>query len=141
VRDQATKATLPVPPASPLPELEPHFEGLRAGRLVLPHCSSCDTVIWYPRAFCPSCASPSVSWAEVSGRGAIHSYTVVHRATGAFAEHTPYVVAYVDLDAGPRVLTNIVGATEGLAIGARVEAVFEVGPDDDPILRFRLSAG
>jgi uncharacterized protein len=139
MRDDRTSSALPIPALSPLPEVAPHFDGLRAHRLVLPRCTSCEALIWYPRAFCPFCASPSVSWEEVPARGTIHSYTVVHRGTGPFAGHTPYVVAYVDLDSGPRILTNVVESTEHLAIGTRVEAVFEVSSDDEPILRFRLS--
>jgi uncharacterized OB-fold protein len=133
-------ATLPVVPPSPLPEVAPHFAGLRAGRLVLPRCDACGTLIWYPRAFCPHCSSQRVTWEDVDGGGRIHSYTVVRRGVGAFAEHVPYVVAYVDLDAGPRVLTNVVGAApDDLAVDARVRAVVESGPDSEPILRFRLA--
>lgn len=137
--DDARLADMPIPPLSPLPEVAPHFDGLRAGRLVLPRCTACGALIWYPRAFCPFCANPEVAWEEVPARGTIHSYTVVHRAPGALAAHTPYAIAYVDLDAGPRILTNIVGEIDGLAIGARADGVVEVDPYDDPILRFRLS--
>src|SRR3954447_1553830 len=98
---------LPISPLRPLPELEPHFAALDEGRLVLPRCDACDEAIWYPRTFCPSCGSTSVTWFEASGAGEIYSFTVVRKALGDFAEHAPYVVAYVELDEGPRVLTNV----------------------------------
>jgi hypothetical protein len=62
----------------------------------------------------------------VSGRGTVHTYTVVHRAFHPwFVERVPYVVALVDLDEGPRLMTNIVAEPETVAIGTRVDVTFE----------------
>jgi uncharacterized OB-fold protein len=130
---------LPVPPLAPNVEADVHFDGLRSGRLLLPRCDACATVIWYPRTFCPACASRDVTWIEASGRGVVHSYTVVHKGTGLYADAAPYVVAYVELDEGPRIMTNIVGPTDGIAIGDTVVAEFPVSDDNTPILRFRLT--
>ena len=131
--------TLPVPPLSESPELARHFDGLRAGVLLLPRCDACTVVIWYPRAFCPSCGSAAVTWFEACGRGTVYSFTIVRKGIGLFADHTPYVVAYVELDEGPRVLTNIVGPPEEVAIGVEVAARYELDADGTPILRFQLS--
>jgi uncharacterized OB-fold protein len=81
---------------------------------------------------CPDCGRLGVEWVEASGRGAVYSFTVSHRGPGPWADHVPYVVAYVELDEGPRVLTNLVGLDPGdVRIGMPVAAVFEHG-----LLRF-----
>jgi uncharacterized OB-fold protein len=92
--------------------------------------------IWYPRRFCPDCHSLDVEWTEASGKGAVYSFTVTYRGSGPWAEEAPYVVAYVQLDEGPRVLTNIVGVDpETVRIGDPVTAVFELA-GSTKVLRF-----
>ncbi len=67
----------------------------------------------------------AVTWTEASGHGTIYSYSVVYRGSGAFREAMPFVVAYVELTEGPRVLTNIVGCEpDEVSIGQRVRVVF-----------------
>lgn len=129
---------LPAFPPDPSLEDAPFWEAAAQGRLVLPRCRSCGTVIWYPRAFCPQChTSSGVEWIAASGRGTVYSFTVSHRGMGPYAQHAPYVVAYVELEEGPRVLTNIVGADlEALRIGDPVEVVFQPA-GDAKVPRFR----
>lgn len=119
------------------PELEPHRAGLEAGELRIPRCDLCQELIWFPRAFCPRCASTSVSWFTAAGTGTIYSFSIVRKGLGVFAEASPYAVAYVELVEGPRVLTNITGPLDRLEIGADVVAVVDTGAD--PTLRFRLA--
>jgi hypothetical protein len=82
---------------------------------------------------------------EASGLGTVYSFTVVHRGTGPYRDAAPYIVAYVELAEGPRVLTNLVGcAPDQAQIGQRVRVVFcdtgeasslyrfEPAPDEDP---------
>jgi len=131
-------ADLPAFPPEPSLEDAPFWDAAAEDRLVLPRCPSCSSFIWYPRAFCPQCRSTSgVEWVPASGRGTVYSFTVSHRGMGPWSEHAPYVVAYVELDEGPRVLTNIVGADlDSLRIGDAVEVVFQpAGPSKVP--RFR----
>jgi len=130
---------LPVLPFVANSELEAHFAALAQGRLLLPRCRRCGVVIWYPRAFCPNCGHSDVEWFESAGRGTIYSFTVVHRGNGVYANAVPYVLAYVELVEGARVLTNIVGPIEQVRIGLVVEAVVEHA-DDSVILRFRPTA-
>jgi hypothetical protein len=80
-----------------------------------------------------------VEWSQVSGRGTIHSYTVVRRAPGpAFAADVPYAVVLVDLAEGPRMLSNLVDAdVEAIRIGDPVEVVFDAVTDDITLPRFR----
>jgi len=121
----------------PGPEDAPFWEAAAAAKLRLPRCRSCSTVIWYPRSFCPDCHSEDVEWFDAAGTGSIYSYTVSRRGMGPWADHAPYVIAYVELDEGPRVLTNVVGANpDELRIGDRVEAVFEPAGSTN-VLRFR----
>jgi uncharacterized OB-fold protein len=117
---------LPAIPPNPGPDDAPFWEAAAQDRLVLPRCRTCETFIWYPRSFCPDCHAGDVEWTSASGHGTVYSYTVSHRGPGPWADRAPYVIAYVELDEGPRVLTNLVGANpEAVRIGDRVTAVFE----------------
>lgn len=114
----------------------PFWEAAAQDRLVLPRCRSCGTWIWYPRTFCPACRSSGVEWLPASGRGTVYSFTVSHRGMGPWREHAPYVIAYVELEEGPRVMTNIVGAApDSVRIGDAVRAVFQPA-GDTKVLRF-----
>jgi len=117
----------------PVPRIDPeqraYWQGTTREQLLLTSCNSCGEVIWHPRPFCPSCSSADVSWMPASGSGVIYSYTIVRvGAEAEYARQMPYVLAYVELDEGPRVLTNVVGVTEeDLSIGLPVRAVFHHG--------------
>jgi uncharacterized protein len=118
--------TLPGTEPQVNPETLPFWEASVNDVLLLPRCDDCGFVIWYPRLFCPVCQSRSVSWFEASGRGTIYSFTVSERGVGPWAEVAPYAIAYVDLEEGPRVLTNIVDSDLGLLeIGDAVTVRFE----------------
>ena len=135
----ATTGPLPAIPPDPGPDDAPFWEAAARDRLVLPRCQACGSFIWYPRAFCPDCHTFGVDWVDVSGRGTIYSFTENQRGSGRWADHAPYVIAYVELEEGPRVLTNIVGADPGqVGIGASVRAVFEPA-GATKVLRFTLS--
>lgn len=129
---------LPAPAPAVTPETKPFWDAAASGRLVLPRCDACATVVWYPRAFCPDCGSTSVSWFEASGRGRVHSFTVTRRGQGAYRSAAPYVLAYVELEEGPRVLTNVVdGDPEALEVGQAVTVVFHDTGEDTALPRFR----
>ena len=138
---------LPARAAQSNSENAPFFEGATAGRLILPQCSVCDFVIWFPREICPECGSQEVGWFEASGRGTVYSCTVTRRIPGSWGKVTPFVLAYVELEEGPRVMTNIVECDpESVSIGDSVEAVFEEALNRDgepgpPLLRFRPTQG
>jgi uncharacterized OB-fold protein len=132
-----TRSGLPVGEVVVNNDQREFWEAAAEGRLVLPRCNRCSAVIWYPRHLCPRCGSSDVTWFEASGRGTVYSYTVVHQGEGAFAAVTPFVIAYVELDEGPRLLTNLLGEPGAWTVGQAVRAVFDggdgVGP---PLLRF-----
>src|ERR1700694_2534707 len=109
--DMISEPVLPAPAPVVLPEVKNFWDATAEGRLLLPRCEDCQTVIWYPRPYCPVCASLKIAWFEASGRGSIYSFTVNRRGQAdlsAYREAGTYVLAYVELEEGPRVMTNIV---------------------------------
>ncbi|WP_395710201.1 Zn-ribbon domain-containing OB-fold protein [Reyranella sp.] len=113
------------------PEIRPFWEAARRGKLLLAHCTACDRPHWFPRVVCPMCSSRDVDWREASGRGTVYSVSVARRAS------PPYALAYVTLDEGPTMLTNIVDCDiDGVAIGQQVKVVFKGRPDALPAPMF-----
>lgn len=99
--------------AKPLPirdaENAPYYDALQRHEMRLQRCAN-GHVRTPVSPVCPTCLSPEFSWEPVSGRGTIFSFTVVHQLYDpGFKGEIPYVVAVVELDEGPRVVTNIVG--------------------------------
>ena len=131
-------SSLPAPAPPVTLESQPFWDAAAEGRLVLPRCDACTTVIWYPRAFCPACGSSSVGWIDAAGTGSVYSYTVVRKGQGAYRDAAPYVVAYVELDEGPRMMTNVVDCDpDAVAIGMRVEVTFDATDKGTALPRFR----
>jgi uncharacterized protein len=88
-------------------------------------CPHCDLLIWYPRERCPRCTRDGLDTVPLAGTGTVYTYTV-NRRPGKGRD--PVVIAYVELDEGPRVLTNLVGvAPDDVRIGLPVRAVHEDG--------------
>lgn len=125
------------------PETEPFWTAAAQGRLVVPVCDACGHHIWYPRSWCPVCQGEDVTWTELSGRGTVYARTVITRSMGPWAQAVPYVAGYVQLDEGPRVLTNVVtDDPSSVVIGAPVKAIFvpvdqAEGAPAQAILRFQ----
>ncbi len=119
--------------AKPLPQFtvasEPYFEACNKHELRLQRCSDCDTFRFYPSPMCHAsdCMSLEYDWAEVSGKGEVYTYTVVHRPVSeAWAGDTPYVIAMIALDEGPVMMSNVVDCEPGdVSIGLPVEVVFK----------------
>ena len=98
------------------------------GKLLLPNCESCHANFWPAGPLCPSCGSARVGWTHASGRGKIHTFTIVRQNPDAYFKNlVPYVVAMIDLDEGPRIMSNVVGTGAiDVTIGTRVKVQFEV---------------
>jgi uncharacterized OB-fold protein len=113
----------PLPTADD-PDLVRLWQGTLEHELRFPACDDCGAVIWYPRAHCPSCSSLSVSWQTlpVDAVGTVYTFTVVRRhGHPFFAARTPYVVAWIDIDDGPRILTEVVEVdADEVKVGDRV---------------------
>jgi uncharacterized OB-fold protein len=132
----------------PLPAITPetrHFwEGARAGELRLQRCSACSHTYFPPRPFCPKCASREVEVFRASGRATLHSYVIHHRAAPGFTP--PYAIAVVELEEGPRMMTNVVETEQtpqALQLDMALEVVFERMNDEVslPLFRPARSAG
>lgn len=120
----------------PVPEVNPETERFWAaateGRFLVCECEACGLVFYYPRAVCPDCFSDDVSWIEASGAGEVYAHSTAESVSGWPEEALPLVVAYVELDEGPRVMTNIVDCDpEAIEVGTRVEVRFEPTERDD----------
>lgn len=113
--------------ARPLPELDnvsrPFWEAAARGEVLYQECPECGHRQLYPRALCTACAAEP-EWRQAAGTGTVHTYTVIHQNWAApFKELSPYVVAVVELDEGPRLMTNIIDCDPSeVSIGLRVEA-------------------
>ena len=109
------------------------WEGAGRGEIVLQRCTSCGLVQHKPRAVCVKCLTDTIEHFVASGQGTIHTFTVTHQnMVPPFSGQLPYVLAYVELDEGPRVLTNVVGVDPAtLTIGQAVVADFASPPRDD----------
>lgn len=117
-----------------------YWQAAREHRLEIPRCLDCERHHFYPRELCPHCSSPRLEWSEVSGRGTIYSFTVARRPAGpAFRDEVPYVVALVELEEGPRMLSNVVGADpDSVAIGQPVRVVFEDVTEEVTLPKFEV---
>jgi len=131
------------PYRKPLPRIDEEsrgfWEALQRHELYVQRCRSCSTTRFYPRAVCTVCMSSEVEWVRCSGRGTVYSFTVTHQNQApGFREELPYVLAIVELDEGPRVMTNIVGcAADAVKIGMAVEVVFEDVTGDVTLAKFQ----
>jgi uncharacterized OB-fold protein len=101
-----------------------YWEGSGRGELVLQRCSDCQSVQHKPRAICAKCLSSDIEHFVASGRGTVYTYTVtIQNGMPGFQNACPYVLAYVDLEEGPRLMTNITGCEpEQVEIGMAVRA-------------------
>lgn len=113
------------------PTTRPFWEAAREERLLIQHCETCDRHQLYPRPFCVGCTSIEIEWVPASGSGTVWSTTRVHLpADPALGLPTPYDLAIVELDEGPRLLTNLTGRC---AIGDRVEVSWRPRGDQPPV--------
>ena len=129
--------TKPVP--VPSEDSKPFWEAARNGQLQLQHCVDCGAYRFPPSVLCPECSSLSSEWTPVSGRGKVYSFVVFHRAYHpGFEGDLPYAVACIELEEGPRLLSNIVGiAPEQVRCDMPVEVVFEQITPDISLPKFR----
>ena len=119
----------------------PFFEGAREGRLCLQRCEQCDTWMYPYRRRCQACGSTDVAWRDSAGTGTLYAHALQHRVYHPRHQgRTPLILAWVDLDEGVRVPTNLVDAEAAeLRVGQRVEVTFETFPDGGVVPVFRLA--
>lgn len=105
----------------------PYWAAAGEHRLAVQRCEGCGRLTHPPVARCPACHGDAFTWPTLSGRGRVHTYSVAMHSVHPVSEgHTPYVIALVELEEGPRILTNLRGVEpEAVRVGMAVEAVFE----------------
>ena len=88
-------------------------------------CAHCGTRAFPARDVCSGCGRDDrLEEVELDSAGTLYTFSEVHVGPKGFP--TPYVIGYVDLDAGVRVLAQINGTAADLKVGERVTA--HVGP-------------
>ena len=127
----------------PLPRINklnaPFWTGARQHQLLLQRCTACGKPWFPPSHRCPICLDNAYEWAAASGRGKVWSWiNMWQRYFPEFENEIPYVVAYVELDEGPRLMTNVIDCNpDELRCDLPVEVVFDDVTDEISLPRFR----
>lgn len=127
-----------VPAVTPISQ--PFFDAAREGTLVLQSCENCGGLWFPPTTNCPTCLSDAVMWKPVSGKGRIWSWIRMHQPyMSAFKDEIPYVVAFIELEEGPTLVSGLSGFDDAqIACDVPVEVTFEeLGPDATPMPFFK----
>ena len=119
----------------PLPtittEAKPFWDAAAQQKLIMQRCQDCGAYVWTPRPSCVECGSEHIEWTQMSGKGEVYSFTVIRQVVGraasqAFEKDIPYVIAWIDLNEGPRMISNVVGCpVEGVKLGMKVSVIFD----------------
>jgi uncharacterized OB-fold protein len=110
-------------------ETQAFFEAAAEGKFLLKRCTACGEAHWYPRSMCPFCHSDQTVWEESPGEGVVYSFSIMRKSPSG-----PYALAYVTLDEGPNVLTNVVDVTpDDLKIGLRVKVKLQPTEGGPPV--------
>lgn len=120
------------PPAPVIfPGDEPFWAAAREGRWLAKRCQDCGRLHYYPRMHCPFCGSGRVDWQALSGRGHLHSHSIVERAP------RPTAPAIVEIEEGLRVHGVVLDAdVQRLRIGDEVRLRFVPSQDGTPVPAF-----
>ncbi|MGH7179871.1 MAG: Zn-ribbon domain-containing OB-fold protein [Tepidisphaeraceae bacterium] len=123
----------------PTAESAPFWAACRERALRIQRCDRCGLFAFPPAARCPKCLSVELTWTTLSGRGQVHSFVIYRRAYhAAFEAELPYLVALVELDEGPRLISNIVGCdATAVRCDLPVEVVFEQVTDTVTLYKFK----
>jgi uncharacterized protein len=117
-----------IPAPQVTPETKRYWDAAGQGTLLIKACLACGKVHHYPRSLCPYCFSDNTEWRPASGRGTIYSYSVMRRTA------VPYAIAYVTLEEGVTMMTNIVDCDlDRIAIGQSVKVVFMPSEGGPPV--------
>jgi uncharacterized OB-fold protein len=108
-------------------ESEPFWKGCKEHKLMIQKNASTGKLFFYPRAIAPGDPKAKVEWVQVSGKGKVHTFTVIRQNVApGFRDELPYIVAIIDLDEGVQMMSNIVGTPpEQVTIGMPVKVQFE----------------
>ncbi|HEY5211163.1 MAG TPA: Zn-ribbon domain-containing OB-fold protein [Stellaceae bacterium] len=116
------------------PETKHFWDAAATGQLLMKKCLACGELHYYPRSICPFCHSDRTEWLAASGKGTIYSYSVMRRVP------EPFAIAYVTLEEGPRMLTNLVDCSlDDLKIGKPVTLVWKPSDNGPNVPMFTLA--
>lgn len=112
---------------TPTNDTKPYWDACQQQKLVIQQCKRCEHIQFYPRLMCANCLSRDVTWLEASGKAEVVTYTIVHRPIlPAYAKEAPYILAIVQLEEGPTMMTNILNCPfDEIAVGMQVTVQFE----------------
>ena len=128
-------STRPIPEADD--ESREFYEGARRHELMLMRCRACGAWRLPSRPRCPDCWSTDTEWARASGRATLHSFGLMHQKFPGFADETPYLYAVVELEEGPRIVSDVVGVPrEDLRLDMPLVAHFDDVSDNTTLVRF-----
>jgi uncharacterized OB-fold protein len=134
-------------PPKPLPEptdySRPFWEACRKHELRVQRCQQCGALIHYPKVHCPHDGCDRFDWVQMSGRGSVYSFIVAQRAFHpGFKADLPYTVAVIELEEGPRMMSNVIGLDpDDVYIGMPVEVQFEDVNEEFSLPKFRPAKG
>jgi uncharacterized OB-fold protein len=131
--------TKPIPQADD--ESREFYDGARRHELMLMRCGNCRAWRLPSRPRCPDCWSTDTAWERASGRASLYSFGIMHQKFPGFSDDGPYNYAVVELEEGPRIVSNIVGVPDDeLAVDMPLQAVFDDVSDDTTLVRFTKRA-
>lgn len=132
--------------AKPLPHIDeenrPWWEATQRHELYIQKCRDCGDLRFHPRALCTNCQSSNTEWVKCKGTGHIYTFTVTNQnGASGFRDSLPYVLAWVELDEGVKLMTNIVDCPpEQVKIDMPVEAVFDDVTPEVTLVKFHPTA-
>jgi uncharacterized OB-fold protein len=119
------------------------YDFLSRKKLMGVRCSKCNALFTPPRPVCPKCGSAKLSWVELSGKGKLATFTVVHVGPTELASDTPYIVGVTELSEGPKISCRITGfdpnKPESIKIGSPMMVDFII-KGEKAVLGFRPAA-
>ncbi|NIE72919.1 hypothetical protein F3J45_00360 [Pantoea sp. Ap-967] len=103
----------------PWPETARFWDAANEGKFLLQRCVESGRAFFYPRSHSPFTGGECSGWFEASGNAILYTFSVSQRA------EPPYCLAYVTLEEGPTILTNIVASDfSALQIGQQLRLIF-----------------
>jgi uncharacterized protein len=131
----------------PLPRLNdlnrPFWEACKKKKLIIQCCVKCGHFRYPISEFCPKCLSSEYKWIPVSGNGEVYSFTIFHRAYHpAFRDKVPYNVAWIKLEEGFFMISNVIGvdSQSDIQVGMKVTVDFEDIEDGISLPVFRSNS-
>lgn len=112
---------------TPTVETRKYWDACQQEKIIIQQCKECEHVQFYPRLMCTKCSSREVGWIESSGLARVITYTIVHRPIlPAYQQEAPYILAVVQLEEGPTMMTNIVNCIhDSIKCGLEVKVIFQ----------------